>query len=131
MARRLSAQENTLTLHDNISNSDIVLSYRMPTTKERTDYQNMAVKRKRNKIDFQSVKARQKFGLDILTGIREGDFEIEKTKGKFVTISSDSKSEFYDEKWKKHIEEHAIDIVEILAAQVFDGSVEIDGDAQD
>lgn len=131
MARRLSDDKNTLKINDNISGSDIVFTYRMPTTKERTDYSNMAVRRKRNKVEFKSSEARQNYGLRILDGIRDGDFEIKKS-GKYVPISSDPESKNYDKDWKKHIEKHAIDLIEILAAHVFEGSADIDdGESQD
>ncbi|MCP3668311.1 MAG: hypothetical protein GY696_38465 [Gammaproteobacteria bacterium] len=129
MARRLGEELQTVTMHDNLSNSEIVFTYRMPTTKERTDYQNMAVQRKRNKVTFENTKARQKFGMEILMGIRDGDFEIKKD-GDYVLISSSQASEHYDPNWKQHVEEHAIDLVQLLAAHVFDASAEVD-DQQD
>ncbi len=129
MARKLGDELQTVTIHDNLSNSEIVFTYRMPTTKERADYQNMAVKRKRNKVSFENTKARQKFGMEILEGIRDGDFEVKKD-GEYKSISSNQSSEHYDSDWKQHVEAHAIDLVELLASHVFDASAEVD-DSQD
>jgi len=38
MPRVLSPEDNTLTMIDNVSGSEIVFTYRMPTTAERTAY---------------------------------------------------------------------------------------------
>jgi hypothetical protein len=119
MARRLSDDLNTLNIRDNLSGSDIVFSYRMPTTKERIAYTNESFSRKGRKVKSKVVETRIKYALQILQGIREGDFEIKKD-GEFVTIASDPKSSHYIEEWKDHIKQHAADLLELLALQVFD-----------
>ncbi len=125
MARRLSKTDiSTLTIHDNLSDSEIILSYRRPTTKERQGFENLSVQRKGKKVKFKHSEARLKYGGKILTGIREGDFEIEKA-GTYVPVSSDPSSQNYVENWNELIKEMAPDIVQILAAQVFEASVEL------
>ncbi len=125
MPRKLASATNELKIYDNISSSDILFRYRTPTTKERTAYSNKSFQRKRNKILTKQFETRIEFGLKILEGFRDGDFVIPKN-GKNVPIASDSGSENYDPDWKKHIEAHAIDLVALLAAHVFEGPAEID-----
>ena len=124
MPRRLSDTPNELKIYDNLSDSGIVFYYRMPTTQERVAYSNACVFRKGKKIVNKTPEARQKYGLAILTGIRDGDFEVKKN-GKWAPLSSDSGSEHYDPDWKSHVQRHASDLVELLAAQVFDASARI------
>lgn len=125
MARRLCEDElNSLKMYDHLSGSDIVIFYRMPTTEERSGYTNESILRQRNKIVNRYGETRQKYGYKILEGVREGDFEIKKD-GKWVPISSDPNSEYFIPDWKKHIRKNAPDILEALAARVFDVSVEV------
>lgn len=129
MPRRLSKTEtNELSLYDHISGSDIVLTYRMPTTQEREGYANASVKRTRKGMKFQVVQARQEFGLKILAGIREGDFEVEDGKGGWTPLSSDPESPNYREDWKAVVGELAPDLVQALAGHVFDASAEVMGE---
>lgn len=130
MPRVLSSELNTLKIQDNIGNCDIEIYYRTPTTKERVDYSNECIRRKRNKIDIRTAKARQKFGLKIIKGFKDGDFAIP-SEGKNVPIASDSSSSNYRENWKELIAEYAMDIVETLAAYVFDTSTEIVDESDD
>ncbi len=127
MPRRIGENENELKLYDNISGSEIILYYRMPTTKERTGFSAGSIKRVRNKIKFKSDEARLIYGQKILLGFRTGDFE-RKENGKFVPMASDPKDKHYCEDWKKHIVEHAADLIMLLAAHVFDNSAEIDNE---
>ncbi len=124
MARVLGAQQNTLRLWDNISDSELELHYRTPTTSERQGYANMVVQRHRNKVRYRQAEARLKYGLLILTGFREGDFARIKD-GRPVPISADPASEHYVQDWKAHLERDAADVVMLLAAHVFDASTEI------
>ena len=120
MARRLGDDLNEMRFQDNLSGSEIVLYYRMPTTKERVAYTNESYQRKGRKLINRSVETRLKFGLKILMGFREGDFE-RKVGGKWVPMSSDGPaSENYYPEWKEHIEKYASDLVEHLAMRVFD-----------
>ena len=124
MARRESDEQNELKIHDNISDSDITLKYRMPTTRERQDYQNMVLGRKRNKITYNQAAARLEFGLKILQGFGDGDFE-RKVDGRFVAFSWREGSENFYPEWKQWIAAHAGDLVMLLAAHVYDVSAVI------
>lgn len=131
MARNTSVSErNELTIHDNMSDSDIVLYYRTPTTKERQAYANLSVQRKGRKIKINTAEARLKHGLRILTGFREGDF-VRSEGGKEIPYSWDKGSPNYLPTWKEEIERGAADLVMLLAAHVFDGSAEINMDDDD
>lgn len=123
MPRYMKEGLNTLKMWDNISNSELEIQYRTPTTEERTAFSNESIQRKRNKIIFRTSQARQKFGLKILTGIREGDFIIKKD-GKDVPLGSDAKSPHYDPDWKNLMMKYAADIVELLAVHVFEAPAE-------
>lgn len=128
MARRETRQNNELKIHDNLSDSDITLKYRMPTTKERQQYQNLSLQRHRNKVDMNTAAARLKFGMAILVDIADGDFE-RLDHDNYVPISSNQGSEHYYPEWRAWVEEHASDLIMLLAAQVFDASaVVISGD---
>jgi len=123
MARIMDEGLNTLKIRDNISNSELEVYYRQPTTEERAAFSNESIQRTRNKLLFRTAQARQKFGLKILSGIREGDFIIKKG-GKDVPLVSDKKSPNHDPNWKELMMKYAADIVEVLAAHVFEASAE-------
>lgn len=121
MARRQAAI-NKVTIHDNISDSAITLYYRMPTTRERQDYQNMAVSRRGNKLDFKQAEARLKFGMKIIEGFDVGDFERLDESGNYVPIASNPALLSYYPEWKTFVEENGADLVMLLAGHVFDAS---------
>jgi hypothetical protein len=123
MARCFDDEINELTLYDNISNSNIVMYYRDPTTEERTAYANESVQRKRNKIVMRVPETRIKFGALIMTGFREGDI-IVKEAGQKIAISSDPGSPNYRSDWKDRWKLKAADLLMLLAAHVFDVSAE-------
>jgi len=126
MARREAKQNNELRIHDNLSDSDITLFYRMPTTKERQAYANLSVQRKGNKVEFNQATSRITYGLQILSGIKDGDFE--RLEGdKYLPISSSEGSTNFLPEWKKFVEDNGSDLVMLLAAHVFDGSASILG----
>jgi len=131
VARRLGAQENFLTLHDNLSDTKIRLYYRMPTTSERQSYTSRRFVRKGKKMIDKTEEVRLADGKKILTGIREGDFE--KQQGDtWVTFSSDEKSKLYDPDWKNRVEKDGADLIMLMAAQVFEGSAHVaDSDDED
>ena len=133
MARRLGDELNEMRFQDNLSNSEIVLQYRMPTTPERVAYTNEAFQRKGRKIISRPVETRLKYGLKILKGFREGDFEIKGSDGTWIVISSDVESDHYNADWKEHVEKYASDIVELLAIRVFDVPVQaaVEEDAEE
>ena len=126
MPRRLSDELNELRIQDNISGSDIVLSYRLPTTAERAAYANESFRRRGNKVETRVVETRLKYGKLILSGIREGDFEV-KLGDTYRPIASAPGSEHYAADWKELVAAHAGDLLELLAARVFDGSASLDG----
>ena len=125
MPRKTGEEINELRLYDNISNSTIVLYYRTPTTKERTGYANEAIQRKRNRVVFRQAEARLKYGARILVGFRTGDF-MKKVGDKWVPYASDEGSEHYDSSWKARLNEGAADLIELLAAHVFDVPAELE-----
>ncbi|MCK4788219.1 MAG: hypothetical protein KAV87_31035, partial [Desulfobacteraceae bacterium] len=86
-------------------------------------FSNESIQRKRNKILFRTAQARHKFGLAIFSGVREGDFII-KRGGKKIPIASDPKSPNHDPNWKDLMMRHASDIIELLAAHVFENPAE-------
>jgi hypothetical protein len=124
MARRLGDELNEMRFQDNLSGSEIVLFYRMPTTKERIGYANESFRRTGKKVINRSVETRMKYGAAILKGFREGDFEIE-SKGEYAPISCDSKSEHYFPDWHAFVVNHAPDLIEYLAIRVFDIPVQL------
>lgn len=127
MPRILSDDPNELKIHDNISGSDIVLHYRMPSTAERAAYANESFQRRGRKIKAAIGETRIKYGLKILQGIREGDFETDTGR----PLSSTFGSEFYDEGWKEKIAKHAADLVELLAVRVFDAPAILDAEDEE
>lgn len=124
MPRILSDDINILIVQDNISGSELGLLYRMPTPQERIAYSNSTIQRRGRNVEMRIGEARQKFGIKILVGIREGDF-VKKEGKKHVPLSSDPESKHYDPDWKKHMQAHAADLIEILCARVFDVSAEV------
>lgn len=125
MARRLTLEgNNTLLIQDHLSGSQLEIYYRLPTTQERTNYTNMSVTRKNGKVKFQHSEARMKFGAEIITGFRDGDFEVAVNDG-FKPISSDPNSPNYQPDWKARIKDVAPDIIELLALRVFEASVAV------
>ena len=130
MARIMDDGLNILKIWDNISNSELEVQYRSPTTEERTAFSNESIQRKRNKLLFRTAQARHKFGLKILAGIREGDFIIKKD-GKDVPFASNPKSTNYDQNWKEIMMRHASDIIQLLAAHVFENPAETLDDESD
>lgn len=124
MARRESTKSNELLINDNISGSTLGIYHRMPSTAERQGYQNKSVVRKGRKIKLNIAETRLEYGLKILTGLRDGDFE-RTVDGTFVPISSRPESEHHYPEWKNWMEEHGADVVMILGAHVFEGSVEL------
>ena len=123
MPRIMDDGLNTFRIQDNISNSELEVYYRMPATEERTAFSNEAIQRKRNQVVFRTAQTRLKFGLKILTGIREGDFIVKK-EGKNVSLISNSNADGYDPEWKQKMKTYASDIVELLAAHVFENPAE-------
>jgi len=123
MPRSLTKKPNKMSLYDRLSDSDIELFYRFPTTKEQIDYDNSSSKRKRNKVTSTIGETRITYGERILTGIGDTSFTVEKD-GKNVPLHSREDSDWYDPEWKALVKEMASDILSKFAFLVFEGSVE-------
>ena len=119
MPRLLNDKPCEVTFHDRISDSDITLCYRLPTTEERIAYANEHVIRKGGAIKNNTGAARVKYGLLILTGFKEGAFAKEEGK----PLSCDPQSPHYDAAWKTVVRKYASDILSLLAVHAFDASV--------
>lgn len=130
MARRLGDELNEMRFQDNLSGTEIVLLYRMPTTRERIAYTNESFQRKGRKLINRAVQTRMKFGLAILEGFREGDFEAQ-ISGEWKPIASDPGAENYNPTWKDHVEKYASDLIEYLAIRVFDMPVQTPEEQED
>lgn len=130
MARRLGDELNEMRFQDNLSDTEIVLFFRMPTTKERIAYTNEAYRLKGRKMINRSAETRMKYGLEILGGFRDGDFE-RKQGDDWKPIASDSASDNYFPEWKEHVKKYASDLIEHLALRVFDMPVQIPEEAED
>lgn len=126
MARRLGAQ-CSLKLEDNISGSTVTLFYALPTNTQRLGYQNASVERKGGRIINHTIEARQKYGLEILSGVKAGGLEVQED-GEWVPLITEKGQDGYREDWKDIVLEQASDLVELLAAQVFDVSARISRD---
>jgi hypothetical protein len=128
MPRLLSSANHTLRIHDNLSGSDIELYYRSPTTAEHTAYQNACVVRKGKKVLTRYPEARLKHGLAILTGFRAGDFAVPGQDGRARAIASNPGHADFDPDWRAQLEKYAGDLIQLLAAHVFDAPAEVDLD---
>lgn len=109
-------EPNTLTIHDKISNEDLELYYRTPTTKERVNYFTNLFKPAGSGKYKINTDFKLKTALDILVGIGEEQFGGPDGK----PISSNPKSPYYTDKWKTLILDHAGEILSVLADVVFD-----------
>lgn len=119
MPRELSSKPCEVTFFDRIGGDNITLFYRMPTTEERIKYSNSLVTRRLNKVESAIGKARINAGANIILGFKEGAFS---TPDKGI-ISSDSASANFDPQWKENIRLYASDVLEMLAAHVFEASL--------
>lgn len=131
MARReaIDPNRNELTLQDNLSDSKIVLYYRLPETSERQKYHNATLSRRGKKVELNHAKARLDAGMGILTGFKVGSFE-RVVDGKHVAFSSVEGEENYYPEWRKWVEKNADDLVMLLAARVFDAPSSISSDQE-
>jgi len=135
-------------INDNLYGGQIEFSYRIPTSSERVNYQNATVTRQNGKLTVKSAQTNLFYGLKILTGIREGDFYIQKERHEnlakipkekieqsaykgYATISSDETSDFYESHWKKFVEELGSHCVISLGDLVFDKAADREGKNED
>jgi len=77
--------------------------------------------REKDTIRSRLTEARFEFGLKILEGFGVGDFEKEVAQGQFSSISSDPKDPLFDPGWKDLIAKERPDLIEALAAHIFEG----------
>jgi hypothetical protein len=120
MARELQqSNKNELKILDSISGSEIVLYYRLPTTRERIAFNKSCFKEKGGKLINHTVAARAAGGEMVLAGIRDGDFVYGGTP-----LSSDPNSPNYREDWKALVKETAGDLLIALGMTVFEGNVQ-------
>lgn len=111
---------------------------RKPTTSERVKYQNHAVIREGNELEFQVAEAHAEYGLKIITDITEGDFFLPKEEHEgytsgllkdaecedgYLTISSDKKSPFFYSKWRDVVRECAPDFLIEIGKMFFEGGL--------
>lgn len=122
MPRMLTDAPNELRLRDNISDSVIVLYYKTPSAKQQASYTNGMTRRERNKLVNCTGEQRQKYGAEILTGFREGDF----VKADGTAFSPDPKAANYDPAWKDLVCRFAPDLVEALAIHAFEQTSSLD-----
>lgn len=124
MPRVLSDAPSRVTFYDKISDTRIVLEYRMPTTEERIAYSNALVTRKGTKIKSAIGETRQKFGLKILTGFERGAFALDNG----ALMASRPDEDGFDPAWKAKVAQFAPDLIDALAITVFESSVVRDDD---
>jgi len=115
--RDLGNTDNKATIKDNISGSEIELSYRIPTPSELQQFYSSSIKRRGGKTISNAVEARLRFALNIITGFRDGDFGKD---GK--PISSNPESDNYYSGWKKLLEEKAADILDAFVFTTFEAA---------
>lgn len=112
MARR-EGDDNLLLFQDNLSDSELGVFYRMPSTKERIAYR-LAQGQKKKGRETSPTEIRIKKGLKILTGTRGDDFQIKDPDGEYIPLTNKV------EDWKDHFERIAPDVAEFLAIRVFE-----------
>lgn len=122
MARDLTKHnDNKLTLIDSISGTQIEFTHRTPGTEERVAYQAARFRREGNRMINCSRKAAINAAAGVLTGIREGDFEINGQP-----LSSDPASPNYREDWKQLIKDMAGDLLFIMGNELFEGKPDLE-----
>jgi len=115
MARILGEERHRLLIQDPVSGSVITLYYRRPASEERVAYQLSAYRIEGGERRFCLGETRLKFGLEILTGFGEGDFQV-REDGQETPLDPARHPD-----WKDRLAEHAPDLVSYLAQQVFEG----------
>lgn len=108
--------KNLLVIADSRSGESLGLYYRTPTPQEEVAYRSKIFSRKGKKVLI-NVKLKARFALDILTGLREGDWGYQ---GK--EISSESAHPNYREDWKDLLNETAQHILIAFAEAIFEGT---------
>ena len=112
------SDRNRLVMEDSRIGVDIELFYRNPKPLEETSYRARLTEASETGI----ARARLNFGLNILTGFREGDF---KSNGKPISCRKGSPN--YCKDWKGLLRETAADLVRVFACAIFENSRVIPG----
>jgi hypothetical protein len=115
MARVLGEERQALRVQDPVSGSVITLYYRRPTSEERVAYQLSAYRFEGGERRFCLGETRLKFGLEILTGFAEGDFQI-KEDDQVVPLDPARHPD-----WRERLATHAPDLLAYLGQQIFEG----------
>ncbi len=115
MARILGEERQAMRVQDPVSGSVITLFYRRPTSEERVAYQLSAYRIEGGERRLCLGETRLKFGLEILTGFNEGDFQVSED-GQAAPLDPARHPD-----WRERLAEHAPDLVAYLAQQVFEG----------
>jgi len=123
MARTIGdVERNEMRIVDPIGGDEIMFYYRTPTTEEFVNYSKNHLQRKGKKVVSRVTEARLKYGLEIVTGFRDGDFLKPGPGNKGVPFSADPQSANYEPKWKALLKQYAADLLMALAQQVFEGA---------
>ena len=115
MPRVLGEERHSLRVQDPVSGSVITLYYRRPTSEERVAYQLSAYRIEDGERRFCLAETRLKFGLEILTGFGEGDFQI-REDGREAPLDPVRHPD-----WQERLAADAPDLISYLAQQVFEG----------
>lgn len=121
MARMLGKIISEAVLKDNLGGGEIVIYYRQPTTIERVEYTNQGFRRVAGELVVNKGETRMDYGLRIITGFKFGDFVDEKGKA----FASEPGHKNYRADWKDLLMDGGSDLVDLLAARVFDMSCSI------
>lgn len=123
--RELCAERNVMEIRDELAGAVHEFYYRMPTTKERMQFQAGLWERKGKKIVSKALAQQLKYGLLILTGIKTGTLSA---AGK--PLSTTPGEEGYREDWKKLLENGCPELVALLARTVFEGAALSTGNSE-
>ena len=121
MARNLKKDDdNKVTLLDPVDGTEIVLFHRAVTSRDRVRHMTRKYQRQGNKLINRHHTASIESALDVLTGIREGDFFHGDDP-----VSSDPESKNFRQDWKELIESMAGDLLFILGADLFEPKADL------
>lgn len=120
MARNLKKDDdNTVTLFDPVEKTEVVFSHRAPTSRDRVRHMTRKYERQGDKLINRHHSACMESALEVLTGIREGDFLYGDEP-----LSSDPASPHYREDWKELVGEMAGDLLYVLGVDLFEPKVD-------
>jgi len=122
---------NQVEIYDAIGGGTVVFFYRTPSTSDRAGYQADSIEFKagrKPKARLRLAETRQKYGLQIITGIREGDVLYRDENGETRPLTSETPG------WKEQLSRFAPELVEAMAAHVFEAAAALppeEGDDED